>query len=105
MHTSGVSDKFSELPSTSEHDQTMNQSDQFPVLPQAITSFHQVSQRKCSTPYPKGNLEGEIEVHQKQVYEVPQDWVIHSPSYFPLLPYFPIVPTIIVGQVAFNIHR
>ena len=64
LHTSGVSDEFSTLPTTPENDQTLvSQSVAFPVSPQATTSFQQVSQRKCPNPYTKYNLEEEIEVH------------------------------------------
>ena len=65
-----------ELPTTPEHDQTVNQSDVFPALTQATRSFQQVGQRKCPTPYTKDNLHEEIEAHQEQVYEVPQDRVV-----------------------------
>ena len=93
MHTSGVSDEF-------EHDQTLvNKSDEFPAPPQATTSFQQVSQRKCLTPYEKYNPEEGIEVHSEQIYEVPQDRVICSPFYSPVLPHFPGVPTRIMVQV------
>ena len=72
MNTSGASDELSELPTTPEYDQTLvNQSDKFPVPPQATTSFYQVIQRKYPTPYQKDYLEEETEVLHEQVYEVP----------------------------------
>ena len=80
--TSGASDEFSALPNTPEYDQPLvNQSDVFPAPHKAMTSFQQGSQRKCHTPYPKDNLEKDIEVHQEKVYEVPHYRIIHSPPY------------------------
>ena len=70
-----------------------------------MTSFQQISQRKCPTPYQKYNLEDEDEIHQEQVHGVPQDSVIHQSSYSPLLLHFPKVPTKVVGEVTFNIQR
>ena len=83
------------------HDHTLvNQSEEFPVPPQAITSLLPGSERRCPIPYPKDNLEEEIEVNQEQVYEVTQDRDVHSSSYLPILPPFPKFPTRIV--VTFN---
>ena len=77
MHTSGVSDEFGELPTTSECSQKLvNQSDEFAEPLQAISSFLQGSKRKCPLFYPKDNLEEETE----QLYEVPQDRFICLPS-------------------------
>ena len=103
MYTSAVLDEFSKLPTIPENGQTLvNQSDGFPASPQAIISFLQGSKIKCLIPYPKDNLEEEREAHKKEVYEVPQDRAIHPPSYSPILPYFPRVPTRIVGQATVN---
>ena len=89
-----------------EHDQTLvNQSDRFPAPLQATTPFQQVSQWKCLTPCPKDHLEEVNEIYWEQVYEVPQDGVICSPSVSPVLPHFPRVPTRIVGHVTFNMQR
>ena len=66
LHSSGVSDKFSDLPTIPEYDQPLvNQSDVFPAPPQATTSFLQGSQRKCPTPCLKDNPVEEIEAHQE----------------------------------------
>ena len=62
-------------------------------------SFFQDSNGKCHTHYPKDNLKKEVEVHEEQVSQVPQDRVICSPTYLPILPHFPRVPIRIVGQV------
>ena len=51
LYTSGVSGEFSELPTTFEHDQTLeNQSDEFPASPQAMTSFLQVNNESVLLP-------------------------------------------------------
>ena len=64
LHTSEVSDEFSELPTTPQHDQTLvNQSDYFPPAPQAMTSFQQVIHRKFLTLNPVNNPEEEDEIH------------------------------------------
>ena len=52
LHTSGASYEFSELPNTPYHGQALvNESDELPATPQAITSFLQGSKRKCPTPW------------------------------------------------------
>ena len=89
----------------SEHDQTVvNQNDEFLLSPQASTSFLQGSKRKCPTLYSKNNLGEKIEFYQ-EVYEMPQDIVINSPAYSPILPHFPRVPSRIMGKFTVNILR
>ena len=71
LHTLEVPNKYSELPTTPDHDQTsVNQSDEFPAPSLAVTSFWQISQRKCTALNPRDNPEEEDEIHQEQVYEV-----------------------------------
>ena len=54
LHTSLGSDEYSELPTMSQHDQTLvNQSFEFPSPPQATMSFQTNSQRQCPILYPK----------------------------------------------------
>ena len=53
----------------------------------------------CS--YPKDNLEKEDEIHQEEMYEVPQDRVICLCYYSPVLPHFLGLPTRIIWQATF----
>ena len=39
------------------------------------------------------------------MYDVPQDRIIHIPSYSPVLPHYQRVSTRIVGQVTIDTHR
>ena len=82
----------------------VSQSDVFPALPQVATSFQQTRHRKCPMPCPKDNPEEGDKIHQEHIYEVPQDRDICFPSYSPVLPHFPRVPTRIMGQVTFNMQ-
>ena len=70
-----------------------------------MTSFQQISKRSCPASFPKDNLEEEYGIHQEQVYEVPQDIIIHSPAYSSVLTNFVRVPTMIMGQVIFNMQK
>ena len=98
MHTSGASDEFSELPTTPEYDQALiNKNDDFLHPIQVTASFQHVIQRKCPTTYPKDNVEEEIEVHQEQVYNIPQDRIICSSSYSPVLPHCSRILTRVAG--------
>ena len=100
MHTSGASDECSELPTTTEYDQPLvNQSDVFPQLLRQQHHFKNIIRENVLVPYPKDNPGEEIEILQEQLCGGPQDRIIHSSPYSPVLPHFPRVPTRILGQV------
>ena len=71
MHMSQGSDEYSDLPTIPKHNQMLvNQSYEFPSLPQATPSFKTNSQRHCPTLYPKDKSDEEGRSRQEHIYEV-----------------------------------
>ena len=100
------SGEYSKLPIMPEHDQTLvNQRYELPPTPKATTLFHNDTLRFYPTPYPKDKPDEENRIKQEQVYDIPQDRVIHFPQYLLVLPHFSRVPTRTVGELTFNTQR
>ena len=75
---------------------------EFPPPAQVTISSENNSQRPGPASYPRDKADEKNRVIQEQVFDMPQDGVIHSPSYSPILPHF---STRTVLEVTFGTQR